>query len=62
MLYETLKEKYQATDYSSEEAQNPLSYILRKTEIGSNLNSIEWEWLEQSISKGVSNDQDPGGK
>jgi len=23
---------------------------------------IEWEWLEQSISKGVSNDQDPGGK
>jgi len=47
MLYETLKEKYQATDYSSEVAHNPLSYILRKAEIGSNLNSIEWEWLEQ---------------
>jgi len=47
MLYETLKEKYQATDYSSEVTHNPLSYILRKAEIGSNLNSIEWEWLEQ---------------
>ncbi len=34
MLYETLKEKYQATDYSSEVAHNPLSYILRKAEIG----------------------------
>ena len=47
MLYETLKEKYQATDYISDAAHDPLSYILRKTEIGSNLNSIEWEWLEQ---------------
>ena len=47
MLYETLKEKYQATDYSSEVARNPLSYILRKAEIGFPLKSIEWEWLEQ---------------
>jgi len=47
MLYETLKEKYQATDYSSEVAHNPLSYILRKAEIGFPLKSIEWEWLEQ---------------
>jgi hypothetical protein len=47
MLYETLKEKYQATDYSSEVAHNPLSYILRKAETSCNLNSIEWEWLQQ---------------
>jgi hypothetical protein len=54
MLYETLKEKYQATDYSSEVAHNPLSYILRKTEIGFPLKSIEWEWLEQQqLSKTI---------
>lgn len=47
MLNEKLKDKYQATDYSSEVAHNPLGYILRKAEIGFTLNSIEWEWLEQ---------------
>jgi len=47
MPYEKLKEKYQATAYSNEDACNPLSYILRKAEIGNNLSSIEWEWLEQ---------------
>ncbi|MDD2725293.1 MAG: DUF2281 domain-containing protein [Methylovulum sp.] len=47
MPYEKLKEKYQATAYSNEIACNPLSYILRKAEIGYNLSSIEWEWLEQ---------------
>ncbi len=47
MLYERLREKYQATDYTTGIAHNPLSYILRKAEIGFTLNSIEWEWLEQ---------------
>lgn len=47
MLNEILKEKYQATHYSSEVAHNPLSYILRKAEIGLPLKLIEWEWLEQ---------------
>ena len=46
-MYERLREKYQATDYSSGIAYNPLSYILRKAEIGLTLNLIEWEWLEQ---------------
>jgi hypothetical protein len=56
MLYETLKEKYQATDYSNEVAHNPLSYILRKAELGYNLNSIEWEWLEQQqLNKTIEN-------
>lgn len=47
MLNEKLKEKYQATAYSSEVPRNPLSYILRKAEMGLALKSIEWEWLEQ---------------
>jgi len=47
MPYEKLKQKYQVTAYSNEAAYNPLSYILRKAEIGCDLNVIEWEWLEQ---------------
>jgi hypothetical protein len=42
-----LYEKYKAGHYKEMPALNPLSFILRKAELGKNLTSSEWQWLDQ---------------
>jgi hypothetical protein len=42
-----LYEKYKATDYQNLAEINPLSFILRKAELGLDLTASEWDWLEQ---------------
>jgi hypothetical protein len=42
-----LYEKYKAGHYKGMSALNPLSFILRKAELGKNLTSSEWQWLDQ---------------
>lgn len=42
-----LYKKYKATDYQDLLAINPLSFILRKAELGLDLTESEWVWLRQ---------------
>lgn len=42
-----LYEKYKAGHYKGMPALNPLSFILRKAELGKNLTPSEWQWLDQ---------------
>ena len=42
-----LYEKYKAKNYQDLPEINPLSFILRKAELGHNLTDSEWQWLEQ---------------
>lgn len=42
-----LYEKYKAGHYAERDALNPLSFILRKAELGKNLTASEWLWLDQ---------------
>jgi hypothetical protein len=42
-----LYKKYKATDYQNLPAINPLSFILRKAELGLDLTESEWAWLRQ---------------
>ena len=42
-----LYEKYKAGHYAETDALNPLSFILRKAELGKNLTASEWLWLDQ---------------
>jgi hypothetical protein len=42
-----LYEKYKATHYQDLPVINPLSFILRKAELGLDLTVSEWDWLEQ---------------
>lgn len=42
-----LYEKYKATHYQDLPAINPLSFILRKAELGLDLTVSEWDWLNQ---------------
>jgi len=42
-----LYEKYKATQYQDLSPPNPLNFILTKAELGKNLTSSEWQWLEQ---------------
>ena len=42
-----LYKKYKATDYHDLPAINPLSFILRKAELGLDLTASEWAWLRQ---------------
>jgi hypothetical protein len=44
---QTLYEKYRITDYKDLPTLNPLSFILRKAELGLDLTVSEWDWLEQ---------------
>ncbi len=39
--------KYKAEHYKEMPELNPLSFILRKAELGKNLTTAEWEWLDQ---------------
>ncbi|MFM6197104.1 MAG: hypothetical protein ACKPEN_21770 [Planktothrix sp.] len=41
----TLKCKYQATDYENSSLSSLLYLILRKADLGMNINDIEWNWL-----------------
>ena len=41
-----LYEKYKAGHYAENGVINPLSFILRKAELGKNLTSSEWLWLD----------------
>jgi len=43
---QTLYEKYRITDYKNLPTLNPLSFILRKAELGLYLTVSEWNWLE----------------
>lgn len=47
-MFTYLYEKYKAGHYKAMPALNPLSFILRKAEIGENLTASEWQWLEQN--------------
>ncbi|WRH68193.1 MAG: hypothetical protein RSE13_08140 [Planktothrix sp. GU0601_MAG3] len=40
-----LKSKYQATDYENSSLSSLLYLILRKADLGMNINEIEWNWL-----------------
>lgn len=42
-----LYEKYKATHYQDLPVINPLSFILRKAELGLDLTVSEWDWLQQ---------------
>ncbi|NOT11916.1 MAG: hypothetical protein HOP23_08805 [Methylococcaceae bacterium] len=42
-----LYEKYKAEYYKDLPVLNPLSFILRKAELGKNLTASEWQWLDQ---------------
>lgn len=42
-----LYEKYKATHYQDLPTINPLSFILRKAELGHDLTVSEWDWLRQ---------------
>jgi hypothetical protein len=42
-----LYEKYKAGHYPEMEAVNPLSFILRKAELGYDLTASELDWLDQ---------------
>jgi hypothetical protein len=42
-----LYEKYKAGHYAEKAALNPLSFILRKAELGYHLTASEWRWLDQ---------------
>lgn len=42
-----LYEKYKVVQYQGMPALNPLNFILSKAELGRNLTSAEWQWLEQ---------------
>jgi len=46
-LINELYEKYKAAHYAGMEALNPLSFILRKAELGFHLKASEWQWLDQ---------------
>ncbi len=46
-MFNELYEKYKATDYQGLPAINPLSFILRKAELGLDLTVSEWNWLKQ---------------
>jgi len=46
-MFNELYEKYKATHYQGLSAINPLSFILRKAELGLDLTVSEWNWLKQ---------------
>jgi len=45
-MLKALYKKYQVTNYENLPALSPLSFILRKAELGHNLTDSEWTWLE----------------
>ncbi len=40
--------KYKVERFNNDSGLNPLSYILRKSELGKNLTAAEWDWLDKN--------------